>query len=301
MAITISALRDKIILDAGIEGNPNFPTLRLNKIINQAQAYVQTQLADLGFKRWETKQDITAGLASGSYAGSSNILKCPINSTYLTNILESPKSILFFEVTDESDYGIAYEIDPLEFQEQINNQFLAPTVKKPVFMRLANYIYFSPNDIAHAYAHYYKRVSDLDDTTRTITAATASGDSVSVTSSGHGLRVGDIITISSVSGMTDLNGEKTVVEITSADVFVVGCVTAQTYTSGGTFVLNSQIPVEFEEYIVNKAVIEIKSDLGQIDRDGQLAMLNAQMSSDYEKFLGKMQNLNFQRQFNKEK
>jgi hypothetical protein len=76
---------------------------------------------------------------------------------------------------------------------------------------------------------------------RTITGAVAvdpdatpsTGDEyVAVTCAGHTFNTGDSVTISGVVGMTSLNGTWSVT-VTSADVFRVSLVTAQTYTSGG--------------------------------------------------------------------
>ena len=66
-----------------------------------------------------------------------------------------------------------------------------------------------------------------------ITGASESAGTVTVTASGHGLSVGDQVLIEGVVGMTDLNGEHVVSN--SASTFqVVIADTAQTYSSGGT-------------------------------------------------------------------
>lgn len=55
-----------------------------------------------------------------------------------------------------------------------------------------------------------------------------------------GLEVGDTVTISGVGGMTDLNGSHRITSIDAANVrIVVDLVTAQTYTSGGTWSKNA--------------------------------------------------------------
>lgn len=223
MSSTLVQLRDQIILDADIKGNTQFPTLRLNKIINLAQRYVQAQLNGLGYKKFETSQAITAGLSAAAYSASSNnVKKCAVNATYFAGMLESPKSILCIEVNDGSSYGVAYEIDPIEFQEQLLNTFLAPTVSKPAFMRLSGYVWLAPTTITAATAYYYKNITEL----------------------------------SSDSDQTE-------------------------------------IPVEFEEYIIKKSVIEIQDNLGKVqDKEGKLQLLNKSISSDYEKFFGKINELN---------
>lgn len=66
-------------------------------------------------------------------------------------------------------------------------------------------------------------------------ATHASGVVTVTTASTKYLRTGEEVTISSVAGMTDLNGTHTITEVTDATHFKVTLSTAQTYTSGGTW------------------------------------------------------------------
>ena len=72
--------------------------------------------------------------------------------------------------------------------------------------------------------------------TGSISGATHSGGLVTVTATAaHWLRAGHKITIASVTGMTDLNGDWTVYDVPSTTTFRVSLTTAQSYTSGGTW------------------------------------------------------------------
>ena len=218
---TLKQLRDQIIIDAGVSGQPLFTTTRLDRMINLAQRYVQTNLNGLGMKKWESSDSLTLS-AITTFAGL-GVRKAPL-STDCPNMLESPNSIIFIETTDTdtSTSAIAYEVDMKNFQEQLANTYLAPTVSKPVFMRLANYIYLAPSSLDSATAYYYKAVADL------------SSDSSS-----------------------------------------------------------TEIPVEFEDFIIKKVVLDIDDILGKL-QDKELAQrqLEKDMAMSYEKFLGKQAELN---------
>jgi hypothetical protein len=217
---TLKEIRDQIIIDSGISGQPSFTTIRLNRMINLGQRYVQTNLNGLGAKKWESSDTLT--LAAGTFAGSL-VLKSNL-ATDCPNMLESPNSIIFIETQDSlsSVDGIAYEVDVKKFQEQLNNTYLAPTSLNPAFMRLANYIYLAPSSITLATAYYYKAITDL----------------------------------SSDSAITE-------------------------------------IPIEFEEFIIKKVVLDIDDILGKL-QDKELAQrqLEKDMQATYEKFLGKQAELN---------
>ena len=216
MAATLLQIRDQITLDAGVSGNPLFPTARLNRMINLAQRYVQTNLNGLGMKKWEASDALSITYAATGFAGNA-VMKSNL-STDCPNMLESPNSIIFIETTtDTQDYGLAYEVDVKSFQEQILNTYLTPTGKKPAFMRLANFVYLAPSTIVSATAYYYKAVTDL------------SSDSAT-----------------------------------------------------------TEIPIEFEDFIIKKVVLDIDDILGKL-QDKELA--NQQLEKDirntYEKYLGK--------------
>lgn len=218
MAATLLQLRDQLILDAGIEGNPKFPTPRLNRLINLAQRYVQTELNGLGMKKWEKKATIGT-MTAAAFASASNNVK---TASLPTDMLETPSSILFLEITGATSTGLAYEVDKDRFLEQLNNTYLAPTEKQPIFMRLANLMYIAPSTSASGSVHYYKAIPDLS----------ADGDS-------------------------------------------------------------TEIPVEFEEFIIKKARMEVDLVLGKLQEKEQAsAQLSRDLSAAYEKFLGKQVELN---------
>lgn len=213
MPATLVQLRDEVIIRADVRNHPQFPPTRINRIINHAQRYVQTQLNGLGMKKWETSAALSS--LTGGYFGATQVVTKAV--TTLTGMLESPASIMFIETTDGSTKGIAYPVDPDVFQEQIANTYLAPTIAKPVFTRLAGNIILAPNTITSGTAYYYKAITDL------------SGDS---------------------------------------DV--------------------TEIPTEYEDFIIQKAVIEIESDLNRIqNKENKIQALEANLQTVWDKFNGK--------------
>ncbi|MFC2135985.1 hypothetical protein ACFLTH_15320 [Bacteroidota bacterium] len=160
--MTLKQLRDKIILDAHIEGNPKYPIDRLTKMVNDAQKYIQMELVGLGIKKWLTRQVITAGLTAGAFNSSTNNVDIvTIGSTYFPSLLESAKPISFIEVTDATTYGVAFPVDEDEFTEALGNSFLAPTLKKPIFTRIGASVYIAPITVTVATAYYNKVITDL--------------------------------------------------------------------------------------------------------------------------------------------
>lgn len=211
---TLLTLRDQLIIDAGIEGDPKFPTLRLNRLINLAQKYVQTELNGLSSKKFETNDNLS--LSSVTFAGIS-VKRSALLGSDCPNILETPSSVLYVDCNDGTDYGVAYEVDKDRFLEQISNTFLSSTAKQPIFMRLANYIWLAPSTISTAKAYYYKTIADLS-------------------------------------------------------------------TDGSS----TEIPAEFEEYIIKKAKLEVDTILGKIqEKELASSELTRGLQSAYEKFLSK--------------
>ena len=219
---TLKELRDQCIIDSGVAGQPLFPTTRLDRMINLGQRYVQTSLNGLGMKKWESSDELT--LVAGTFGGIS--LKKSNLATDCPGMLESPNSIIFIETVgspfDAYTVSIAYEVDPKSFNEQLNNTYLVPTLTKPVFIRLANYIWIAPSTIMVATAYYYKGVADL----------------------------------TSDSAVTE-------------------------------------IPLEFENFIIKKVVLDIDDILGKL-QDKELAQrqLEKDIQATYETYLGKQAELN---------
>jgi hypothetical protein len=211
MSASLLELRDQIIIDCGIEGNPKFPNPRLNRMINLAQRNVQTELNGLGMKKWENTDALTLG--SSTFGGVS-VLKSAALGTDCPNILESPSSIIFIECSGGGVYGVAQEVDKDRFLEQIQNTFMVSTLKQPVFMRLANFIWLAPSTISAATAYYYKGISDL----------TADGNT-------------------------------------------------------------TEIPTEFEEFIIKKVKLEIDAILGKIqEKESASAEIQNQLTDTFNKF-----------------
>jgi len=206
---TLKQLREQIIIDAGILGNNNFPTPRLDRMINLAQRYVQIQLNGLGMKKWETS--ISPTLGSSTYAGSS--VKT-IDFSAITNISESPRAVLQIDCNDGTTYGIARETPIDDFEQIIGNTYTAPTLSQPRFMRLANKLFLSPATITAATVYYYKVVSDL----------TSDSDA-------------------------------------------------------------SEIPIEFERFIIKKVVLDILNILGNVKSN--ISELDQEIQLAYDKFLGR--------------
>jgi len=224
---TLLQIRDQVTLDAGVKNHPEFPPTRLNRIINLAQRYVQTLLNGLGFKRWETS--IATGALTAGFHGATAIKTFAV--TVLTDMLESPSSILLIETTDGSTKGIARPVDPNVFEEQIANTYLAPTLAKGVFSRLSGNFLLAPSTITGGTVHYYKNVTDL------------SGD---------------------------------------ADI--------------------SEIPLEFVEFVIKKAVNDIKEALGDLQNTSKVTQeLEGRLNEVYQKFHGKMQEQNRNKQNNNAK
>jgi len=153
---TLKELRDQIKIDAGLLGNNNFPDPRLNRMINLAQRYVQIQLNGLGMKKWETS--ITPTLSPSTYAG--NTL-ATFSMSSLTNVSESPKSVLQIDCSDGTSAGIAREVSPDNFEEILQNTYSPPSVTQPRFMRLGGIVFIAPSTITTANVYYYKVVADM--------------------------------------------------------------------------------------------------------------------------------------------
>lgn len=217
MSATLKELRDQIIIDSNIAGDPRFPITRLNRILNLAQRYVQTELNGLGMKKWEDATLIIKDdLETEPFAGKP-VTIIPLSGSALSRMLESPASVLFIEANSASGTGIGYEVKPEKFAEQIHNHYLQPTELKPVFMRLANKLWVSPANALSIRVFYYRGVSDL-------------------------------------AADTDL----------------------------------SEIPVEFEEFLIKKGVLEVQAILGLLEeKEVKARSLEREIASAYEKFLGK--------------
>jgi len=125
---TLLQIRDQLIIDANVLGDPMFPKARLNKIINEAQYFVQRELADLGFKAWEESIAPTMSAAAyGSYTN--NVWSTALSN--ITNYLETKHPILYITMVvtgvGSEAFGIAREVEQKKFLEALQNSYLAPT------------------------------------------------------------------------------------------------------------------------------------------------------------------------------
>lgn len=253
MSAKLVELRDQLVIDAGVEGDPKFPIPRLNRMIALAERYVQTELNALGFKKWEKSLTVTKiGSGSGvegfadSYFNSAtkNVAVATIPFThsavsYLKDILESPSSILFvscdFYSAPTHAYGLAYEVDKDRFKESLMNTYLAPTKKSPIFMRLGNKLWVAPYadstyNLQSITVFYYKVITDIT-------------------------------------------------------LFESPLTTADDNTT--------EIPVEFEEFIIKKAKLEIDIILEKVNNRSSITrQIQQNISSAYQKFAGKQKELN---------
>jgi len=285
MGLSLTSYRDQIVNDSDVKADPNFGITRLNRIVNLAQRYVQAQLNGLGFKKFETSMPVT--LIAGTFVGQA-ILKFGIDA--LVNMLESPRSILFIDVTDGTKFGLANPVDANRFKDQLVNTYSTPTILDPAFTRLANVVLLAPSSITSATVYYYKVIRDLTDAVTNISNAVAGSGIVTITSTNHGLSNGDIVTITGVSGMVDLNSTWMVM-VLSSNTFTVPLTTVLGYSYGGSFTVNSQIPMEFEDFVIRKAVMDIKFDKGQItDKTSAMSEYNNDLTNIFNKFYGTVSN-----------
>lgn len=216
MASTLAELRDQIVIDANVQGNPLFPVNRLNRIINLAQRSIQTELNGLGMKKWETRVVLSESIRSTTFVGKP-VVSVALNEENFPQMLESPRSIIFIECSDGVAHGLAFEVDLERFKEQIDNTWLSPTTGSAVFMRLANQVLVAPVEVNSLVAYYYKAAADL---------------------------------------------------VNDSD--------------------ETSIPMEFEEYVIKKAVAEIDGILGNLEaKQVKTKQIQSEISAAYQKFLEK--------------
>ena len=139
--------------------NTNFPNSVIDELINQAQRFVQLNLAHLGIKQWEAVDTLT--LSSGAFMGT--IVKtAPLSTDCPNRLFDDERAIKYIQVNDVSIvYGQAFYVDDEEFFEQIVNTFLLPVITKPIYTRHNQLILISPVTVTLAIAHYYKQVEDM--------------------------------------------------------------------------------------------------------------------------------------------
>lgn len=157
-SLTLKVIRDLVILDCGIQANPQFPPVRVNKEINLAQYYVQMQLNGLGMKHWEKVGN--GNVLMGSFAGTP--CRLITVSSDLPDMLEMPGAIKYITTTGVGGVnGIGFEVDDRQFLKQMLNTYSAPSLTEPIFCRVGGQIFAAPNTISTIQFTYYKRVAPL--------------------------------------------------------------------------------------------------------------------------------------------
>ena len=139
-------------------GNPNFPKAVITRLINDAQKYVQVQLAHLGVKQWEATDSLT--LSSGTLGGQ-NVKTANLSTDCPSRLFEGRDAIKYIETTGVTYNGVAKYVDDDILIENLRNGLLAPTELEPIFSRKNNLIYIAPSTITAGTAVYYKAVTDL--------------------------------------------------------------------------------------------------------------------------------------------
>lgn len=141
-----------------IRANADFPKAVIVRLINDAQKFVQVQLAHLGIKQWEATDSLT--LSSGTLAGS-NVKTAPLATDCPSRLFEGRDAVKYIETTGVSNNGIARYIDDDLFIENLRNSYLVPTESEPIFTRKNNLLCLAPSTITAATAVYYKSITDL--------------------------------------------------------------------------------------------------------------------------------------------
>lgn len=141
-----------------IRANADFPKAVIVRLINDAQKFVQVQLAHLGIKQWEATDSLT--LSSGTLAGS-NVKTANLSTDCPSRLFEGRDAIKYIETTGVSNNGIAKYVDDDILIENLRNGLLAPTELEPIFSRKNNLLYIAPSSITAGTAVYYKALTDL--------------------------------------------------------------------------------------------------------------------------------------------
>lgn len=141
-----------------IRANADFPKAVIVRLINDAQKFVQVQLAHLGIKQWEATDSLT--LSSGTLAGS-NVKTAPLATDCPSRLFEGRDAVKYIETTGVSNNGIARYVDDDLFIENLRNSYLVPTESEPIFTRKNNLLCLAPSTITAATAVYYKSITDL--------------------------------------------------------------------------------------------------------------------------------------------
>lgn len=161
-----------------------------------------------------------------------------INSFYLYDF---PAQFRSLDLQDTYTFNTIRGIDTYPFDF---NQYT--TVQGPVYVaKRETRLFFDPGSF-YAYnfssnSHWQFQQTLITSSSGTITNITQANPAV-VTSVGHGLSTGNLVTISDVLGMVEINGLTSAITVIDDDTFSLNTIdsTAFTaYTSGGTWVTNA--------------------------------------------------------------
>jgi hypothetical protein len=148
----VKAKRPEII------GNVNFPNAFLNELLNQAQRFVQLNLADLGIKEWEATD--TLSLTNSTFFDKL-VSIADLTSDCPNRLFDDERAVKSIQTTDGSSVvGRADYVEDDVFLEQINNTFLTPTAAEPAFTRHSQVLVIFPRTNT-AIGYYYKQVTDM--------------------------------------------------------------------------------------------------------------------------------------------
>ena len=148
--------------------NPSFLGGFIDELINQAQRFVQLNLAHLGIKEWETTDVLS--LSSGTLA-EKTVKTAPLSTDCPNRLFDDERAIKYLDCAGppNTNYqGFAFYIDDEIFLNRLRNSLLVPTLVEPIFTRHNQLLVIAPSTITSATAHYYKQVTDMTtDATKT--------------------------------------------------------------------------------------------------------------------------------------
>ena len=141
--------------------NPSFLGGFIDELINQAQRFVQLNLAHLGIKEWETTDVLS--LSSGTLA-EKNVKTAPLSTDCPNRLFDDERAIKYLDckgATNGNFEGFAFYVDDEVFLRRLRNSFQVPTLLEPIFTRHNQLILIAPSTVISAIAHYYKQVADM--------------------------------------------------------------------------------------------------------------------------------------------
>lgn len=161
--MTLNQIRSQVRADAGILNDWQFPNARLNKIINDAQRFVQNEAK--WSKSWEEKNDFL----TQDIPGEKDILGTTVNYVSLSvacpNYYEMDNPVIDIYFTDTNGSGNCEYVDERDFAQMLRNPYMQPNVYRKFFTIADEEIWIYPlmSQLTVADAYYYKKITDLSD------------------------------------------------------------------------------------------------------------------------------------------